>query len=67
VYDLVTRRVRVPLAPAVRADDEVRLEEPPVDTERFRELGVEIARSDFIRRLLRGKKARTHAAAARRR
>jgi carbonic anhydrase len=67
VYDLVTRRVRVPLAPAVRTDDEVRLEEPPVDTERFRELGVEIARSDFIRRLLRGKKARTRAAAARRR
>jgi carbonic anhydrase len=54
VYDLVTRRVGVPLADSTTTDREVRLLEPPRDQEGFQRLGAQVAGSDYVRRRLLG-------------
>jgi carbonic anhydrase len=54
VYDLVTRRVGVPLEDPTTVDREVHLLEPPRDLEGFRRLGLQVAGSDYVRRRLTG-------------
>jgi carbonic anhydrase len=50
VYDLATRRVGVPLKDAV--DRDVHLIGPPRDRDSFKQLGAQVAGSDFVRRRL---------------
>lgn len=54
VYDLLSRRVQVPLAGDLAGMNEVSLMPPPQDLEGFAKLGKQVAGSDVIRALLHG-------------
>jgi carbonic anhydrase len=52
-YDLVTRRVRLPLSPAIEVTEEEKgLFEPPEDVEGFRQLALRICRGKLVKSLL---------------
>jgi carbonic anhydrase len=54
IYDLVTRRVGVPLADPSGADRELHLIEPPRNAEESRVMGAQLVGREYIRQLLAG-------------